>query len=255
LLTDEKLIISLLSGLATGMGGVLATLAGMAGIRVIPALLGLSSGIGFTVVFFDLLPQSLKTGSWQAALVGMLAGMAFGKFARLVFPHLSVSGNRGRGVFISGGKGGSILRTGYLFALGVAMHNLPEGLSIGAGLEADKDIGLLLAAAIGFHNIPEGMALCGVLAMGGLRPILALAIPVGVGLTLPLGTMLAGLWMAAIPGMLSFILAIGAGTLLYIIMMELIPESLRMHPPLARAGIAAGVLSSLVLSAGIQLGV
>jgi len=255
LLAEEKLMISLISGLATGMGGVLAAVAGKAGVRVIPALLGLSSGIGFTVVFFDLLPQSFKSGSWQTALGGMLAGLAFGKAARMAFPHLSVSGPGGPGVFISGRRGCNVLRTGYLFALGVAMHNLPEGLSIGAGLETGKDIGLLLAAAIGFHNIPEGMALCGILAMGGVRPIQAMAIPAGAGLMLPLGTMLAGLWMEAIPGTLSFILALGAGTLLYIIMMELIPESLRMQPTLARAGIAAGALLSLIMSAGFQLAI
>ncbi|MFZ5632735.1 MAG: ZIP family metal transporter [Bacillota bacterium] len=247
MLSGQDLAVSLVSGLATGLGGLAASLAGRAGVRTVPALLGLAAGIGFTVVFFDLLPEAVHAGSWPAAAGGLMAGIAFGRAAELAFPHLKISGSRTACGLVSA-RGGNILRTGYLFALGVAMHNLPEGLAIGAGLEAGRELGILLAAAIGLHNVPEGMALCGVIIMGGMRPPAAVAVTTGAGLALPLGTVLAGVWIGATPGMFSFILALGAGALLYIILNEIIPQSCRMHPSLAKAGMAAGTILSLALS-------
>lgn len=245
MLAEKDLAVSVVSGLATGLGGLLAAVAGRAGPGIMPALLGLSAGIGFTVVFFDLLPEAVRAGSWLAAGAGMMCGIAFGRVAAMVFPHLKISGSCG---IVSARVGGNLLRTGCLFALGVAMHNLPEGMAVGAGLEARRELGLLLAAAIGMHNIPEGMALGGVFIMGGVRPLSALAVATGAGLMLPLGTVLAGIWMDALPGMFSFILGTGAGALLYIITAELIPESCRMHPALARVGMTAGAALSLGLS-------
>ncbi|MCL6610627.1 MAG: ZIP family metal transporter [Peptococcaceae bacterium] len=245
---DYNLAVSILSGLATGLGGLLALAAGRAGAGVMPALLGMSAGIGFTVIFFDLMPGAVRAGSWTAAAGGLAAGIVLGKAADLVFPHLHASGSRGAYRPAPAGAGGNLLKTGYLFALGVAMHNLPEGLAVGAGLEAGKELGLLLAAAIGLHNVPEGMALCGVIILGGTGRAAALAVSAGAGLMLPLGTVLAGVWIAAIPGMFSFILALGAGAMLYVIVNELVPESRRMHPAQAGRGMAAGALISLAIS-------
>ena len=245
-MADENLLVSLASGLATGLGGVLALAAGRAGAAVIPALLGISAGIGFTVVFFDMLPEAVRSGPWTAWAGGLAAGLAFGRLAQLAFPHLKIA--RPRRLRGRPAGSGDLFRTGCLFALGVAMHNLPEGLAVGAGLEAGPGLGMLLATAIGLHNIPEGMALTGVLALAGAGPGLALFAALGAGLMLPLGTVLAGVWVAAFPGVFSFILSLGAGVLLYITASELVPESYRMNPALARTGMAAGGALSLALS-------
>ncbi|MHB8156960.1 MAG: ZIP family metal transporter, partial [Desulfocucumaceae bacterium] len=241
-LSGQEIVIAFLSGMATGFGGLLAALSGRIG-SGLPVLLGLSSGIGFTVVFFELLPESVHTGSWTLAALGLLSGIAFGLGADKVFTN----SNTGSAYSFYPGRRKNLLRSGYFFALGVAMHNLPEGMAIGAGLEARTDLGLLLALAIGLHNLPEGMALSGLLIMGGGRPFFAVATAAAAGLVLPGGTVLAGIWLSAEPGMLAYIMALGAGALLYIIFYELIPQSLRMHPARAGMGILAGGCLSLLL--------
>lgn len=248
MVSGQDLAIVFVSGLATGLGGILAALGGRTAIRAMPLLLGLAAGIGFTVVFFDLLPGAVRAGSWTAASTGMAAGIACARLAGLVLPHTKVCGVGAACDLIPGRTGENLFRMGYLFALGVAMHNLPEGLAVGAGLEAGRELGLLLAAAIGLHNIPEGMALSGVFIMGGARPPIAVAVSAGAGLLLPMGALLAGIWMAVTPGIFSFILALGAGVLFYIIINELVPGCLRMHPAMAGTGMAAGSLLSLTLS-------
>ena len=50
-----------------------------------------------------------------------------------------------------------LLKTGIIVSIGLAIHNLPEGLAIGSGYGASVRLGLSLAVAICFHDIPEGI--------------------------------------------------------------------------------------------------
>ena len=61
------------------------------------------------------------------------------------------------------------LRLGSLIAIGIALHDLPEGIAIAAGYSAEADLGIIIAVAITLHNIPEGMACTAPLWMGGMR--------------------------------------------------------------------------------------
>ena len=54
--------------------------------------------------------------------------------------------------------GGSVENAGILVAIGIALHDLPEGMAIAAGHTAQSETGMMLALAIGLHNIPEGIA-------------------------------------------------------------------------------------------------
>ncbi|MFZ5595595.1 MAG: ZIP family metal transporter [Bacillota bacterium] len=245
-ISGQEMGISLVSGLATGFGALLAAVNGWAGGGAIPVLLGLSSGIGFTVVFFDLLPESVVAGSLYLAIAGVLSGFLFGRLIDSFLPHLGIHdcwGNTGQW----GGRGG-VLGTGYLFTIGVAMHNLPEGMAMGAGMESGNGLGFLLASAIGFHNIPEGMALCAVLSSGGITPVKSVAASTAAGFMLPCGTALAMLLLDISSSTVSFLLAVGAGTLLYIILADLLPLSLRLNSALAKAGLAAGTMMAIMLS-------
>ena len=51
----------------------------------------------------------------------------------------------------------TLLKTGIIVSIGLALHNFPEGLAIGSGFEASIKLGLSLAIAICLHDIPEGI--------------------------------------------------------------------------------------------------
>ncbi len=53
-------------------------------------------------------------------------------------------------------KKNSLLKTGIIVGIGLAIHNFPEGLAIGSGFEASLKLGYALALAILLHDIPEG---------------------------------------------------------------------------------------------------
>ena len=83
-----------------------------------------------------------------------------------------------------------LLRLGLFVALGVGIHNLPEGMATFAGALADPNLGLAIAVAIALHNIPEGLAVAApIYAATGSRGraflwsfLSGVAEPVGAGL-------------------------------------------------------------------------
>jgi ZIP family zinc transporter len=50
------------------------------------------------------------------------------------------------------------LKSGILIAIGITIHNIPEGIAVGAGYMHEPAFGIFIALAILLHNIPEGIA-------------------------------------------------------------------------------------------------
>ena len=141
-----------------------------------------------------------------------------------------------------------LLKMGYLIAMGIALHDLPEGIAIAVGYSATDKLGLVLALAIGMHNIPEGMATAAPLRMGGMNPFKILLINGLVSLFTPLGTWLGLLMINISNHFISTLLALAAGAMAYLVKDELLPESHRRHPQFCKLGIGLGLTVILALT-------
>jgi zinc transporter, ZIP family len=130
----------------------------------------------------------------------------------------------------------------------MAVHNLPEGLAIGAGFEATRSLGAIIALAIGIHNIPEGMGAAAPLKMGGLDSKRIILITSMAGLATPLGTLVGTLLFHLSAAFISISLAFGGGAIMYVVCKELIPESHKQHAQYAIYGVSAGFLLTLLLA-------
>jgi len=159
----ESFIYSFLAGISTVLGGVIIWFFGLPGVRILSGLLWFAGGIMIAISLFDLLPEALEMGAMILVVAGFLLGAGMMFLLDKIIPHAHMSAphklevenvNNLDDVYYSN----KILRTGYLIFLGIAIHNLPEGLAIGAGLEASPELGLYIAVAIGLHNIPEGIS-------------------------------------------------------------------------------------------------
>ncbi len=142
-----------------------------------------------------------------------------------------------------------ILRTGFLIFLGIAIHNLPEGLAIGAGLEASPELGMYIAIAIGLHNIPEGIAVAGPLRAGGLSVIKVLFLTLLAGLMAPVGAAIGLLFFGISPLFVAGGLAFASGAMVYIVHDELIPQAHSLHSHIAIGGLMTGLLLGFILTA------
>lgn len=208
---EELLIIALAAGLCTLIGASLLFLKRDWNDRALAVFLGLAAGVMAAVVLLDMMPSALLY-DWKAALGGLALGFLFlGVFNRLVFSGLK--------------PGDSLLGLGYLIMLGIALHDLPEGMAIALGSELKARTGMVIALAIGIHNIPEGMAIAAPLLMGGLKRLHILWQVLLLGLITPLGTLLGLLLMEALPGLLPWLMGLASGIMAYLVLCQLWPEA------------------------------
>ena len=246
----QAILYSFLAGISTIVGVFILMIFGKPSKKVLAALLGFAGGIMLAISVFELMPEAVEYGSLLTAVIGFLfgAGMMFMLDKLMPHSHLSESENftvenPDKLKFTKD----PMARTGFLILFGIALHNLPEGLAIGAGLEASPELGMLIAVAIGLHNIPEGLAIAGPLKSGGISNIKILLFTLVAGLMTPLGTIIGMLFLAISPVFIGGSLAFAAGAMVYIVNDELVPQSNSMNSHLANIGLIAGLLTGFVL--------
>jgi len=142
-----------------------------------------------------------------------------------------------------------LVSVGLLMAIGIAIHNLPEGIAVGAGYLHNPQFGVFVAIAILLHNIPEGIATALPLCRGGVCKRDAIKIALFSGLVEPIGAVLASLVLINFTRLLPGALAFAAGVMVFITLDELIPTAREHgHEHFTAIGIIVGSLSVFILS-------
>lgn len=228
-------------GLAAGLATLAGTVATLRFGRMRPAtlsfLLGLATGIMAAIILSDLLPSAYQNSSPKTALAGFWGGTGFTYALDLILNYLLPASLHSN----------NYLKMGYLIVAGIAVHDLPEGLAIAAAFATGEKVGPLLVLAIGLHNIPEGMIAAAPLRFGGLKTRQVTVLSALISLITPLGTFLGLVLIEASRNSIGFLLAFAAGAMGYIVLAELVPESLRQNRLMAGVGITAGIISIFII--------
>jgi len=111
----------------------------------------------------------------------------------------------------------SLLKTGIIVAIGLAIHNFPEGLAIGSGFGASIKLGLSLAIAICFHDIPEGISMAVPMKNGGIKASKVIFYVVLSGVTTGVGAFFGALVGGISQSVIAMCLAFAAGAMIYIV--------------------------------------
>ena len=126
----------------------------------------------------------------------------------------------------------SLFVAGMIMACAIALHNIPEGMTIGASFaqyDAMKGSALVLAILIGLHNIPEGMAIAVPLINGGIKRRWAIFITALSGFPTVIGGVL-GFWIGDMGALgLALSLSFASGAMLYVVFAEILPQSILMY--------------------------
>ena len=201
------------------------------GDRVQRGLTGFASGVMVAASIWSLLipamEQSAGAGVWVflPAVIGFWAGILFLLGLDHLIPHLHQRSQQAEGPRTR-------LERSTMMVLAVTLHNIPEGMAVGvvyAGFLAGEGqitmtAALVLSLGIAIQNFPEGAIISMPLRAEGVGKVRAFAGGVLSGAVEPLGAGLtilaAGLVVPALPYLLSF----AAGTMLYVVVEELIPE-------------------------------
>lgn len=127
----------------------------------------------------------------------------------------------------------SLMVAGVVMACAIALHNIPEGMTIGASYAHNNgvlgDSALILAVLIGLHNIPEGMAVSVPLIGGGMNRIKAVIITALSGVPTIIGALLG--FVIGDMSVLGLALSLGfaSGAMLYVVFGEIIPQAILMY--------------------------
>ena len=162
---DSKIGIALLltaaAGLSTTIGSALALMVRQPGRRFMGFTLGFSAGVMILVSFVELLQGGIKTIGFLPAHIGFFLGMGGFFLIDYIVPHdyIGQHDHPQSQHKLEGNQQLQLERTGLLVALGISIHNFPEGVATFVGALEDLRLGLAIAIGIAIHNIPEGIAI------------------------------------------------------------------------------------------------
>lgn len=214
--------------------------------RVEKFLLGFAAGVMTAASIWSLLIPSLEMNAgesivWLKSALGFLSGMFFLLLLDSVIPHLHLHSDTPEG------RGSSISRTAML-VFAVTLHNLPEGMSVGAAYSGASLSSIALALGIAIQNFPEGAIISMPLAAEGKSRGKAFLYGVLSGAVEPVGALLTIILASTFRPLLSSILSFAAGAMIYVVTEELIPESQSgEHSNIATVGVAFGFALMMIL--------
>ena len=256
-------LMTLIAGVGgTGLGGILGALVRTESNRIVSLLLSATSGVMISIVCFELMVECFEAAQsvfsdgavfivCAAVIVGMvvvfLLNWLIDKRTEGEVPHtasslhpkthdnideLSHIDHYNQHLKDHAPKR-ELWVAGVVIACAIALHNIPEGMSIGASFNLDTEGGvsmaLVLAVLIGLHNIPEGMAVSVPLVAGGMNRIKAALLTAASGAPVVLGAWL-GYWIGDIGAIgLAASLGFASGAMLYVVFGEIVPQAVLMY--------------------------
>ena len=276
------IIITAIAGIGgTGLGGLIGAVLRRDSSKVISLLLAFAGGVMMAVVCFDLIPEAfMPEGATEAFPVWLvIAGTVFG-FAVVWLLNMWIDNrtnpeivhidkdhpqtaddldelihadhyNKHKNEKEEAGKG--LFVAGLVMAAAIALHNMPEGMVIGASYAGDAGsitggAGFIIAMVIGLHNIPEGMAVSVPLISGGMSKGKAIGITALSGAPTIIGAIFGYSLGLISPLWLSLSLSFAGGAMLYVVFGELFPESFLIWKSKAPGAMAlVGTLVGLLL--------
>ncbi|PNL18332.1 zinc transporter ZupT [Micrococcus sp. FDAARGOS_333] len=225
--------LTVFAGVTTVLGGVLAVMGRTPGPRGLALGLGLAGGVMVSVSFMEIIPEATDGlvpdfGTWAGTLmlVGFLAGVgSFLAIDRFLPDRIDLD-EREDGAPVTR-RDRRMMRLGLVTAVGIGLHNLPEGFATFAATLSDPKVGLALAVAMAIHNVPEGLAVAVPVrqATGSRRKALGWAALTGIAE--PVGALVGYLLLAPIltEALLSMLFAAVAGIMVVISVDKLLPAA------------------------------
>ena len=236
------LALILFAGLATGIGSLAAYFIPKPDLRYLSLSLGFAAGVMIYVGFVDLFCSSKNVLGFAYANIFFLIGLILIYFLDRAVPHIHMDGQ-------VDSQCNRLYRSGIMTTIGIAIHNLPEGMTVALVSLADLRLGVPVAIAIAIHNIPEGLACSIPLYCATSDRKKSCLLSFAAGMTEPLGAILAVLLLYPFLNdwLLAAASAMVAGIMVFLCFDELIPIANRYGSEhVTNMGIIAGFAMMMI---------
>ena len=249
--------LTMVAGLSTGIGSLIAFLAKKTNTKFLSASLGLSAGVMIYVSFMELMPESVRQLSEiypeRSAAVFMLLAFFSGIALIALIDHFVPEEENPHEIHTDKAYEGlvdesdihasgemvkpevskdsaarkSLKRTGIMTAFAIGIHNFPEGMAVFTSVLTDIEIAIPIVLAIAIHNIPEGIAVSVPLyhATGDKKKAFIYSFLSGI--SEPVGAVIGFLILMPFwsPQINALLLAAVSGIMIYISFDELLPST------------------------------
>lgn len=192
--------------------------------RLMDGLMGFAGGVMVAASCWSLLVPAIAAGGVAAATIGLVAGGVFFFVADQALPHL-----HGEFPDEATSEGPEVgWRRPTLLMAAMTLHNFPEGLAVGVSFgSGELGAATALAIGIGLQNIPEGLAIALPLRRGGMTRGRAFFWGQLSAVVEPVAGVIGAALVLASSAFLPYGMAAAAGAMLYVVVEELIPETVR----------------------------
>jgi len=202
--------------------------------RVLMVLVGFASGSMIGAAFFDLIPESVETGSsvWLFIVTGIMFFFVMEKF--LYWRHCH-------------DENCQVHSFAYLNLIGDGVHNFVDGALIAGSFLISASLGFTTTLAVVFHEIPQELGDYGVLVYGGFARKKALTYNFLSAATAVVGALTAYALSSQVQGLPALLVPFAAGGFIYVAATDLMPELHKRTQP------RDSLVQLLTLLAGIAL--
>ena len=236
----QIILFSAIAGICgMGLGGVIsAVLLKRPSENMICWLLSFAAGVMVSIVCFGLIPEAFELAGIFTTISGLILGVIIVMGLNRLVDIITIKKEDGLKVhhtheelyhesqFIH--EKAKMLRSGMLILFAIALHNVPEGIAIGAAGSHNYQLGLVITLMITLHNIPEGMAIAAPLLAGGIGKWKVVLFTSLAGATTLLGGFIGSLVGSISDFAIAISLSAAGGAMLYIVFGEIMPQSIIM---------------------------
>lgn len=239
-MTENVLIaftLTLIAGLATGIGSLLAFFTSRTNTKFLSFALGFSAGVMIYISFVEIFMKAeealvnelgVMNGKW-VTVIGFFGGMILIALIDKFIPKQTNPHELKKIEDMDDPipRQNDLMKVGVFAALAIGIHNFPEGIATFVSALNDPALGVSIAVAIAIHNIPEGIAVSVPIyyATGSRRKAFNLSFLSG--LSEPIGAFVAYLLLMPFLNdfMFGIIFAAVAGIMVFISLDELLPAA------------------------------
>ncbi len=227
--------------------------------RTQKAFIGFAAGVMVAASVWSLIMPSIELSaamgrlSWLPAAIGIILGMLFLLMLDSLVPHQHISSDTPEGPR-------SALGRRQMLMLAVTLHNIPEGMAVGAvvagALSGNADVSMAAASALAIgmaiQNIPEGAIISLPLRTEGMTRRRSFLYGGLSGIVEPVSALVMILLFEHISPALPYLLSFSAGAMLYVVVEELIPETQQgKHSNIGTIAFAIGFVVMMILDVAL----
>jgi ZIP family zinc transporter len=222
--------------IGTMLGALLGVVMNKPSRKFLGNIIGFASGLMLSIVVFELIPEATDKTGFGGTLLFLILGIVI----VVIIDRISN---------FSSNVNSTYTKVAFMVAIGIMLHNFPEGLIMGFGFVNGENLGLKMSLIIAIHDVPEGLAVAAPLMLSGARSNKILFYAFLTALPTAIGAWI-GIYIGSISvNILGNALAFASGVMLYVIYGEMIPESKKLWSgTTSTLGILLGIIAGLIMT-------